>query len=214
MFELDKNNSVANHFLVELRDKQVQKDSLRFRRNLERLGEILAYEVSKILDYSPANVNTVLGDKQTMLLDKQPVLMTILRAGIPFFNGFLNIFDKANSGFVGAYRIENDHKNVNVASDYLASGDLTNKELIIVDPMLATGKSLVSTVNHLLKNGTPKRIHIVAAIAAPEGINYIQHNLDVKYAIWVGSIDDRLDENAYIIPGLGDAGDLCFGQKL
>lgn len=199
IFELDKNNSIANHFLVELRDEQVQKDSLRFRRNLERLGEILAYEVSKFLDYSAVNVKTVLGNKQTMLLDKQPVLVTILRAGLPFFNGFLNIFDKANSGFVGAYRIENEPDNVSVASDYLASGDLTDRELIIVDPMLATGKSLVSTVNHLLKNGTPKRIHLVAAIAAPEGINYIHDNLDVNHAIWIGSIDDRLDENAYKI---------------
>ena len=124
------------------------------------------------------------------------------------------MFDKAHSGFVGAYRIESEHKNVSVSSDYLATGDLSDKELIIVDPMMATGKSLVSTVKQLLKNGMPKRIHLVAAIAAPEGISYIQNNLDANLNIWVGSIDDRLDENAYIIPGLGDAGDLCFGQKL
>lgn len=213
IFELVKSNSVANHFLAELRDQTIQKDSLRFRRNLERLGEILAYELSKEMDYSYESVKSVLGEKETMLLKNQPVLVTILRAGLPFFNGFLNMFDKAESGFVGAYRVEDD-KTVTIESNYLATGDLTNKELVIVDPMLATGKSLVNTINNLLVNGMPKKVHLVSAIAAPEGINYIQNNLSLNYSIWVGAIDDRLNENAYIIPGLGDAGDLCFGQKL
>ncbi|MDH5476206.1 MAG: uracil phosphoribosyltransferase [Cyclobacteriaceae bacterium] len=214
MFELDKNNSIANHFLVELRDEQVQKDSLRFRQNLERLGEVMAYELSKELDYSESEVKTVLGSKSAMLLAKQPVLVTILRAGLPFYNGFLKMFDKANSGFVGAFRIENEQKNISVSSEYLASGNISGVELIVVDPMLATGKSIVSTIRNLLKNGKPKRVHVVAAIAAPEGISYIQANLDIEHAVWVGSVDDRLDENAYIVPGLGDAGDLCYGQKL
>lgn len=214
IFELDKVNSIANHFLAELRDVEVQKDSLRFRKNLERLGEVMAYEVSKNLTFKKTNVKTVLGDKSTHLLIEQPVLITILRAGLPFLNGFLNFFDKANSGFIGAYRVENEQKNISVASDYIATGDLNEKDLIIVDPMLATGKSLVSTVEQLLKNGRPKSMHIVAAIAAPEGISYIKQNLNEKFSIWVASIDDRLNENAYIIPGLGDAGDLCYGDKL
>jgi uracil phosphoribosyltransferase len=214
IFELDKVNSIANHFLAELRDIKVQKDSLRFRKNLERLGEVMAYEVSKSLTFKSAEVKTVLGVKSTKLLLEQPVLVTILRAGLPFYNGFLNFFDKAHSGFIGAYRVESEQKNISVSSDYIATGDLSEKDLIIVDTMLATGKSLVSTVEQLLKNGSPKSIHLVAAIAAPEGITYIKQNLNEKFSIWVASIDERLNENAYIIPGLGDAGDLCYGDKL
>jgi uracil phosphoribosyltransferase len=213
IFELVKQHSVASHFLAELRDKEIQKDSLRFRNNLERLGEILAYELSKKMAYERRKVKSVLGEKEVMLLKEQPVLITILRAGMPFFNGFLNMFDKANSGFVGAYRVDNENE-ISIEGEYLATGDLNDKELIIVDPMLATGKSLVDAVKKLVKNGTPKCIHLVAAIAAPEGISYIQNNVNINYSIWVGSIDDRLNENSYIIPGLGDAGDLCFGQKL
>lgn len=213
IFELVKKHSVANHFLAELRDKTIQKDSLRFRNNLERLGEILAYEISKSMEYEKGVVNSVLGEKEVHLLKKQPVLITILRAGMPFFNGFLNIFDKANSGFIGAHRVEGENE-VSIESEYLAAGDLNGKELIIVDPMLATGKSLVDAINKLVKNGTPKHIHLVAAIAAPEGISYIQNNIALNLSIWIGSIDDKLNENSYIIPGLGDAGDLCFGQKL
>lgn len=213
IFELVKNNSIANHFLAELRDTTIQKDSFRFRKNLERLGEVLAYELSKKLEYNTHIVKTVLGEKETMLLKSSPILITILRAGLPFYNGFLNIFDRADSGFIGAYRVENE-ESVSVVSEYMTTGDLNNKEIIIVDPMLATGKSLVEAVNKLLKNGIPKCIHLVSAIAAPEGITYIQNNININYSIWVGAIDDRLNENAYIIPGLGDAGDLCFGEKL
>ena len=213
VFELSKTNTIANHFLAELRDEQVQKDSLRFRRNLERLGEVMAYEVSKTLTYAPNKVSSVLGEKQVNLLSEQPILITIMRAGLPFYNGFLGMFDRAQSGFIGAYRVEKENE-VSINNDYFAIGNLEGKEVIIVDPMLATGKSIVTVTKQLLKNGMPSRIHYVSAIAAPEGIGYLQSNLDLNYKIWVGSIDDRLNENAYIVPGLGDAGDLSFGKKI
>ena len=212
IFELDKNNSIACHFLAELRDKDIQNDRLRFRKNLERLGEVLAYEVSKSLEYYPAQIQTVLGEKKTGLLKSQPAIVTILRAGLPFYEGFLNFFDRADSGFIGAFRVEGE--DISVESTYKALGDLSGKDVIIVDPMLATGKSIVSTLEQLNSHGSPNRIHIVAAIAAPEGIEYVQNNLNLNFRLWVGSIDDRLNEKAYIIPGLGDAGDLCYGQKL
>jgi len=210
---LSNTNSIANHFIAELRDVECQKDRMRFRKNLERLGEIMAYEVSKTLDYHQQNIRTPLGVSKTNLLSNNPVVMTIMRAGLPFYNGFLNFFDKADSGFVGAYRIEGRDE-VKIAGDYIASGSITAKSLILVDPMLATGRSLVSTLEKILKFGEPKDIHLVSAIAAPEGINYINENFDRPHTIWAGAVDEKLDENAYIIPGLGDAGDLSFGSKL
>lgn len=210
---LSNTNSIANNFIAELRDIKCQKDRMRFRKNLERLGEIMAYEVSKKLNYHQQDITTPLGVSKTNLLSNNPVVMTILRAGLPFYNGFLNFFDKADSGFIGAYRAEG-HDEVKIASDYIASGKITGKSLILVDPMLATGKSLVSTLKKILKFGEPTDIHLVSAIAAPEGINYINENFDRPHTIWAGSVDEKLDENAYIVPGLGDAGDLSFGPKL
>jgi uracil phosphoribosyltransferase len=210
---LSTTNSIANHFIAELRDVECQKDRMRFRKNLERLGEIMAYEISKKLEYQQQTIATPLGAAETHLLSDHPVIVTIMRAGLPFYNGFMNIFDKANSGFVGAYRIEGLDE-VEIAGDYIAAGNITGKTLILVDPMLATGKSLVSTLKKLLKFGEPKDIHLVSAIAAPEGINYINGNFDRPHTIWAGAVDEKLDENAYIVPGLGDAGDLSFGPKL
>ena len=213
VFELDKINSIANHFLRELRDIEIQKDSLRFRMNLERLGGVLAYEVSKRLEFVEQTVATSLGEKSTNVIKEQPVLVTILRAGLPFFNGFINYFDRASSGFVGAYRVE-DNNEISTVFNYMALPNIDNKVLIIVDPMLARGESIVQSVDLITKKGTPKGIHVVSAIAAPEGVRYVKGNISLPLSIWVGSIDERLDENAYIVPGLGDAGDLSYGAKL
>lgn len=213
LITLSENNSIANHFIAELRDVELQKDRMRFRKNLERLGEVMAYEVSKVLNYQGQDISTPLGVAKTQLISDHPVIVTIMRAGLPFYNGFLNFFDKIDSGFVGAYRIEGTNQ-IEVTTEYMAVGSLTNKTLMLVDPMLATGKSLVSTLKKLLKFGEPSSIHLVSAIAAPEGINYINANFDRTHTIWTGAIDEKLDENAYIVPGLGDAGDLSFGSKL
>jgi uracil phosphoribosyltransferase len=210
---LSETNSIANHFIAELRDIEFQKDRMRFRKNLERLGEIMAYEISKTLDYQAQNIQTPLGISKTNLLVEHPVIVTILRAGLPFYNGFLNFFDKIDSGFVGAYRVEGKGE-IEISTDYMAAGSLSNKTLMLVDPMLATGKSLVSTMKKLLEFGEPSSIHLVSAIAAPEGINYINENFDRTHTIWTGAVDEKLDENSYIAPGLGDAGDLSFGPKL
>ncbi len=210
---LSETNSIANHFISELRDVESQKDRMRFRRNLERLGEIMAYEISKTLNYKEQNITTPLGTAKVQLISDHPVIVTIMRAGLPFYNGFINFFDKCDSGFVGAYRIEGQ-TDVEIATDYLAIGSLKNRTLMLVDPMLATGKSLVSTLKKLLKFGEPSSIHLVCAIAAPEGINYINENFDKTHTIWAGAVDEKLDKNSYIVPGLGDAGDLSFGNKL
>lgn len=212
MFILSEQPSIANQFLAELRDVQVQKDSMRFRKNLERLGEVLAYEVSKTLDYQTVTVATPL-EKAAMVLPKdQVVLVAVLRAALPFYQGFLNFFDQAESGFIGAFREEGtDHLTVNLS--YHASPGLDDKVLILVDPMLATGKSCVAALQTLLQHGKPKAIHLVAAIAAPEGVRHLTETIAQPYSLWLGKLDERLNEKAYIVPGLGDAGDLAFGEK-
>ena len=214
VLELLKTDSIANHFLAELRDTKIQSDGLRFRYNLERLGGVMAYELSKFLVYKESSVNTPLGKKEVKLLEEYPVLVTILRAGLSFHSGFMRFFDHSDSGFIGVYRTEGDNDDIRIEGDYVATGNIENKQIVIIDPMLATGKSLINAIGKLKKNGTPAHIHIVSAIAAPEGIEYIKKKLNVDFTIRVGAIDDRLDENAYIVPGLGDAGDLCFGRKL
>jgi uracil phosphoribosyltransferase len=213
LVRLSDTNSIANHFIAELRDISCQNDRMRFRNNLERLGEVMAYEISKQLSYEEHHIQTPLGTSKTELLKNHPVIVTIMRAGLPFYNGFVNFFDKSDSGFIGAYRVEGKDE-VEISTDYLAVGDLTNKVLLLVDPMLATGKSLVNTLQKLMKFGEPSSIHLVSAIAAPEGINYINENFDRTHTIWTGTVDEKLDENSYIVPGLGDAGDLSFGPKL
>jgi len=216
VYVLNDTNSVANHFLAEIRDVGVQQDRMRFRRNLERLGELLAYEISKTMQYKSQKVTTPLGQETVELIQNQIVLITILRAGVPFFNGFLNYFDNVECGFVGAYRKnEASPEQIEIAMGYTATPNIVGKELLVVDPMLATGKSLLKTVNQLIRGGTPSYIHFISAISSPEGIKYIQDQMDsiIPYHIWTCAVDKTLNDKAFIIPGLGDAGDLSFGPK-
>ncbi|HEY3401973.1 MAG TPA: uracil phosphoribosyltransferase [Ohtaekwangia sp.] len=213
VFNLSEQNSVANHFLAELRDKSVQQDKMRFRKNLERLGEIMAYEVSKVLHYGTKTVDTPLGKSRINVLKQQPVLVTILRAGLPYFQGFLNFFDQADSAFIGAYRLEAG-KELTIKLNYVTSPGIKGKVVILIDPMLATGRSVVDSIKHLLKWGKPDHIHIVSLVAAPEGIKYLAEELSEKYSLWTCAIDENLNPQFYIVPGLGDAGDLSFGEKI
>ncbi len=213
MFILSQQASIANQFLAEMRDEQIQKDRLRFRKNLERLGEILAYEVSKTLSYGEKEVQTPLEKTKMQLPSDQVVVVAVLRAALPFYQGFLNFFDQAESGFIGAFREESGAE-LTVNLGYHASPSLDNKVLILVDPMLATGQSCVESLQTLLKHGTPKSIHLVAAFAAPEGVEHLKKCLSVPYSIWLGSLDTKLNSSSYIVPGLGDAGDLAFGEKI
>ncbi len=211
---LTEKNSIAKNFLVEIRDKNIQKDSLRFRRNLERMGEIFAYEISKTMDYVSSKTETVLGVKSTESIENQPVVATVLRASLPLFQGVINYFDKAESAFIGAYRGAHASKeDFEVELDYITSPSVEGKTLILCDPILATGKSLEKAYKSLIKYGTPKVTHIVCVIASLEGLNYIKNNLP-ECKVWVGDVDRELDENFYIVPGLGDAGDLAFGCKI
>ncbi len=215
MFILSNTPSAANQFLVELRDKQIQLDRMRFRKNLERLGELLAYEISKSFDFKKIEVETVLGTAKTEVIESNPVIISVLRASLPFYQGFLNILDQAESGFIGAFREEKSDGDIQIHLGYQASPSLEGKTIIIADPMLATGKSIIKTIDTILTNGTPKMIHIAAAFAAPEGIEYIQNNLkEIPFAFWLGTVDEKLNHLSYIVPGLGDAGDLAFGPKL
>lgn len=210
---LSQTPSLANHFISELRDVTVQKDSLRFRRNLERLGEVMAYKISETLPYEEKTIKTPLALTQQTLLQAFPVVATVLRAGLPFHQGFMNYFDQATCAFVGAYRVEGDgERQLAVHLDYLAAPNLQDKILVLVDPMLATGKSLVLTYKDLLRFGTPKRLIIAAIIASPEGVAHVQEEIP-EVEIWLGALDEGLNEQAYIVPGLGDAGDLAFGAK-
>ncbi len=214
MFILNAQNSIANQFLAEMRDITVQNDSMRFRKNMERLGEILAYEISKTLDYQPAKVQTPLAEASTELLTEQPVLVAILRASLPFYQGFLNLFDKSENAFIGAYRGKHRaDETFDIQMDYLACPSLEGKTVMLVDPMLATGKSLVKSYQALLQYGKPAKLIIAAAIAAPEGLAYIQEHIP-EASLFIGAKDERLNEKFYIVPGLGDAGDLAYGGKL
>ncbi len=212
--EIGKTNSIFNHFIAEIRDEEVQKDSLRFRRNLERIGEILGYEISKTLTYKETEVKTPLGEANVELMTEQPVIASILRAGLTLHNGLLNTFDKAENAFISAYRRPTGTDEIDVMVEYKACPDLTDKTLIIADPMLATGLSMALVFEALLKNGTPKKIHIAAAIASRSAIDMLKKNLPIPTDIWVGSIDENLNAKSYIVPGLGDAGDLAYGVKL
>jgi uracil phosphoribosyltransferase len=213
VFNLSEQNSIANNFLMELRDKTLQQDRMRFRKNLERLGEIMAYEVSKKLQYSTRIIETPLDKSRVNVIREQPLLMTILRAGLPFFQGFINFFDLADAGFIGAYRRET-LESVQIKFDYITSPVTTDREIILIDPMLATGKSLLDSVNQILKRGKPARVHIASLVAAPEGIKFLAEQMPVAYTLWTYAIDEKLNAQSYIVPGLGDAGDLSFGSKL
>lgn len=213
MFLLNKTNTIANHFLAELRDAGIQQDSMRFRRNMERLGEIFAYEISKKLPYEEFEVQTPLGLAPVNMMPKMPVLATILRAGLPLHQGLLNVFDKADSAFIAAYRKTKKSGDFDIRMEYVSTPDLEDRTLIISDPMLATGKSMVLCCKGLLANYKIKTLHIVAVIASQEGIEHVKANLP-HANLWIGAIDEEMTTKAYIVPGLGDAGDLAFGEKV
>ncbi|CAM4434449.1 uracil phosphoribosyltransferase [Flavobacterium terrigena] len=212
---ISEQNSILNHFLTQLRDVTIQKDSMRFRKNIERIGEIMAYELSKKLEYKDIAVQTPLGVKHTTTIAESIVLCSILRAGLALHQGFMNFFDDAENGFVSAYRHHyNNDDEFDILVEYKATPTLTNKSLILIDPMLATGQSLVAVLNKLLVDHQPTQIHIAVVIAAPEGIKHLEENLPDSCNLWVASLDEKLNEKDYIIPGLGDAGDLAYGNKL
>jgi len=212
---LGEKNSLLNQFISEIRNIDIQNDALRFRRNMERIGEIFAYEISKTMPCEKRNITTPLGEVEMNLMKQSPVLATILRAGLPLHQGFLNYFDQADNAFISAFRKHDLEGNFEIQIDYMSSPVLKNRILIIVDPMLATGKSMVLSYKELLTMGTPKHIHIVSVIASADGLEYIQKKLPLsKTTIWVGAIDQELTAQSYIVPGLGDAGDLAFGSKL
>lgn len=208
---ISEQNSILNHFLGQLRDVNIQKDSMRFRKNMERIGEIMAYELSKTLPYKAVSVQTPLGVKNTAIIEDNVVLCSILRAGLALHTGFMNFYDDAENGFVSASRI---HGATEIKVEYQAAPSFEGKHLLLLDPMLATGHSMVAVFNKLLQEETPKEIHICVVIAAPEGIAYLQENLPNNVHLWVAALDDKLNNQHYIIPGIGDAGDLAFGEKL
>ena len=212
---LELKDSLFNHYLSEIRDVEIQQDRLRFRRNLERVGEIMAYEISKTLDYVTKEVVTPLGVKDVRVLAEQPVLATILRAGLPFHNGMLNMFDHADNAFIAAYRKYDKDDDSEIRVEYFSSPALDGRGLIVCDPLLATGESLVKTIDGLLGDDQePKHIHIAVAVASSDGLVHVKRCMSRKpVTIWVGSIDDELTARAYVVPGLGDAGDLAFGEK-
>ncbi len=211
---LGKENSLFNHFLAELRSLERQKDSMRFRRNLERVGEIFAYEISKELDYKEQEIVTPLGIANMQLIPQMPVLATILRAGLPMHQGFLNYFDQAENAFISAFRKHYRDGAFEIQVDYISSPILDRKVLILIDPMLATGKSMYLTYQEMLAYGSPSHVHFVSAIASTQGIQYLQSKLSAKNStIWVGAVDEELTAQSYIVPGLGDAGDLAYGSK-
>jgi uracil phosphoribosyltransferase len=206
--------SIINQFLAEIRDNEIQKDRLKFRRNMERIGEIMAYEVSKTLDYRNVVRNSPLAEFRSLELAASPYLMCILRASLPYFQGFLNYFDQSDSGFVGAYRKPTEGNEFDISLDYLATEDITGKVVIIADPMLATGKSLIHTIELLRERGHPKHVHLVSVISAQRGVDYLAQQLDDEFTLWTAALDPELNDHYYIVPGLGDAGDLAFGKKL
>jgi uracil phosphoribosyltransferase len=210
---LSKDNSLVSEFIAELRDVNIQSDSMRFRRNLERLGEIFAYEISKELVYEEKEITTPLGISNMHKLKEQPVIATILRAGLPVHQGFLNYFDRAENAFVSAYRKHHKDNSFEIKVEYMSAPLIDDKVLIICDPMLATGQSMFLAYKALIQRGKPKHIHIVGLIASQEGLNYINSHFPDNTTVWLGAVDDELTAKSYIVPGLGDAGDLAYGQK-
>ena len=213
---LSEQNTVLNKFIAQIRDKSVQQDSMRFRRNLERIGEVTAYEISKTLEYVPRVVETPLGEATVQTIDDRVVVATILRAGLPFHQGFLNYFDDAENAFVSAYRKSTKDGKFKVKVEYISCGELEGKVLLLVDPMLATGSSLVLAYNALCeRGGVPKRTHVAAVIASEQGVDYVEKNMPRQTTtIWASAVDEELTSRAYIVPGIGDAGDLAYGSKI
>ena len=214
VIDLSKHHSLLNHWVAELRDVHVQNDRMRFRRNIERIGEVAAYELSKTLQYKSVEVTTPLGIAPTQLLSEQPVLATILRAGLPLHQGMLNYFDKADNAFISAYRKHHPDGSFEISLEYLSCPNLNGRVLILCDPMLATGASLVETIQAIQKTYTPVQIHIVVTIASQKGIEHVEKELGADTPIWCAAIDPVLNDKSYIVPGLGDAGDLAFGTKM
>lgn len=211
---LEEKLSILNKFVKEIRSVEIQSDRLRFRRNMERIGEILAYEMSKSLDFKKEIIRTPLAKKQMFVPDDEIVLCSILRAGIPLHQGVLNYFDQAENAFISAYRIPLDKENFKIDVEYLATPELEEKTLILVDPMLATGLTMENVYHTLLKIGKPKQIHIISVIGAKPGIELIKKVFPKNSHLWIATVDDELNDKGYIVPGLGDAGDLCFGSRL
>jgi uracil phosphoribosyltransferase len=212
---LGKNGSLLNQYLAEMRDVELQKDSLRFRQNMERVGEIFAYEISKTLEWEEKEVITSLGTACCQVLKNQPVIATILRAGLPMHQGILRFFDKAENAFISAFRKHHKNGRFDIQVEYTSSPEINDKILILSDPMLATGSSMVLSYKELRRRGEPKHTHFVSALASVQGIEFLKKNLSSdSYSLWVGAVDDELTAQAYIVPGLGDAGDLAFGSKL
>jgi uracil phosphoribosyltransferase len=209
---LSRQNALLNHFVAEIRDAEIQQDRMRFRFNLQRIGEVLAYEISKILPYSPTEVETPLGTAETQLLTQQPVLATILRAGVPMHEGMLRFFDKAGNAFVSAYRHHHKDGSFEINVEYVSSPSLEGRPLIICDPMIATGASMVIAIRELIKLGRPSEVVVATIISAADGLEYLRK--EIPYArIFTCAIDEELTAKSYIVPGLGDAGDLAYGAK-
>lgn len=214
--DLSLKNSLLNTFISEIRDRAIQKDSMRFRRNIERIGEVLGYELSKSINFKSKVIQTQFGECVMNLPDNKLVICSVLRAGVPLHNGLLNYFDNAENAFISAYRHhkKEDPDQFEIVVEYLASPSLDNKTLILADPMLATGQSLVSTYEALKPFGNPNEIHLVSVIASKKGIEYVNNYFPKETKLWVAAIDEKLDNKGYIVPGLGDAGDLAYGSKL
>ena len=211
---LSQSNSIASVYLASLRDVTIQKDRFRFRHNLKLLGQIMAYENSKEFDYTSWEVETPLGKSPAARLKDQPIVIAIMRAALPFYDGVLSVFDEADSGFVGAYRTVDFQTSKNIRTEYIATGNLTGKTVILTDPMLATGKSMLDAIRKLEAYGKPKKWIILSILAAPEGVAYLEQYLEGDVTLWCAGIDEKLNEKYYIVPGLGDAGDLAFGEKI
>jgi uracil phosphoribosyltransferase len=212
---LSKQNSIFNQFIAELRDTSIQGDSMRFRKNLERIGEIIGYEISKTLEYESRETTTPLGIAQTSHLKDQPVVATILRAGLPMHMGVLNYFDRADNAFISAYRRHHKDNTFDIHVEYVSSPNIEDKVLIMCDPMIATGSSIVLAYKAILAKGMPKHVHIVSAISSKQGVDFVLANMPTQnFTIWCGALDEELTAHSYIVPGLGDAGDLAFGEKI
>jgi uracil phosphoribosyltransferase len=212
---LSQQNSIFNQFIAELRDTSIQSDSMRFRKNLERIGEIISYEISKTMEYESRETTTPLGIAQTSHLTAQPVIATILRAGLPMHMGVLNYFDRADNAFISAYRRHRKDNTFDIHVEYVSSPNIEGKVLIMCDPMIATGSSIVLAYKAILAKGMPKHVHIVSAISSKQGVDFVLANMPTQnFTIWCGALDEELTAHSYIVPGLGDAGDLAFGEKI
>ena len=216
VIDFSEQRSVMNQFMAELRDRKYQQNRLLFRNNIERIGQMMAFELSKTLEYKAKTVTTPLGTLDIPLPHDELVIATVLRAGLPFHEGFLKVFDHAENGFVSAYRMytNREHTEVGVHTEYMASPSVKNKTLVITDPMLATGGSMAASIEALMKTGRPKKVHVCCVIATPEGIDVVREALPDGSTIWCAAIDPGMNEHKYIVPGFGDCGDLCYGEKL